>query len=254
MTASSTASVPALTPTAPAGARARVRAELTREITDVAREHLAREGAAALSLRAVSRDLGMSSSAVYRYFPSRDALLTQLIIDAYDSLGHAVEDADSRLAARHPADYGRRTQNVFRTVRSWARAHPHEWALIYGSPVPGYAAPEDTVGPATRVALVLLRLLFAAADAGALVQPALPLVPGAASLGGFAEVPEAAVLVDLPGGADLLATAVAVRAAVYGVISFELNGQHHQIVGDDDAFFEGSLTTFMAVLGQRVEA
>jgi len=68
-----------------AGTRARVRAELTREIAEVARRHLASEGAAALSLRAVARELGMASSAVYRYFPSRDDLLTRLIVEAYDA-------------------------------------------------------------------------------------------------------------------------------------------------------------------------
>ena len=63
-------------------ARARVRDELTREIKEVARAHLVEKGSAALSLRAVARELGMVSSAVYRYFPSREELLTALIVDA----------------------------------------------------------------------------------------------------------------------------------------------------------------------------
>src|ERR1700749_3517654 len=83
-------------------ARERVRAEITREITDVARAQLAADGAAALSLRAVARELGMVSSAVYRYFASRDELLTALIIDGYNALGAAVEQA---AAARPRDDY-----------------------------------------------------------------------------------------------------------------------------------------------------
>src|SRR3954471_4349899 len=75
-------------------ARERVRAELTAEITDAARRQLAEVGAAALSLRAVARELGMASSALYRYFPSRNDLLTRLIIDGYDALGEAAEKAD----------------------------------------------------------------------------------------------------------------------------------------------------------------
>ena len=71
--------------------RERARAELTAEITRSARDQLREVGAAALSLRAVARDLGLASSAVYRYFPSRDALLTALITDAYTALGDAVE-------------------------------------------------------------------------------------------------------------------------------------------------------------------
>jgi AcrR family transcriptional regulator len=129
--------------------RARVRAEMTEEIKVVAKRHLAEEGAN-LSLRAVARDLGMASSAVYRYFPSRDELLTALIIDAYDSLGEAAERA-----AAVPGDFAQRWINTGHAVRDWALARPHEWALIYGSPVPGYAAPRDTVTSATRVIFAL---------------------------------------------------------------------------------------------------
>src|SRR3954463_9000324 len=130
----------------PTTARERARAELTAEITELARAQLATVGAAGLSLRAVARELGMASSAMYRYFPSRDDLLTRLIIEGYDALGTAAEDADDPTAP--PPD---RWLAVCRAVRDWARAHPHEYALLYGSPVPGYAAPRDTVPAAIRV-------------------------------------------------------------------------------------------------------
>ena len=133
---------------APRTARERARAELTREIADTARVHLEAQGAAGLSLRAVARDLGMVSSAIYRYFPSRDDLLTRLIIDAYNGLGDAV---DSREGAIPREDLLGRWLAVAHGCRDWALQHPQEWALIYGSPVPGYAAPQDTVGPGTRV-------------------------------------------------------------------------------------------------------
>src|SRR5215469_4392552 len=74
---------------APRTARERARAEITSEILDAGRRHLATDGASALSLRAIARELGMASSAVYRYVESRDDLLTRLIIDAYESLGAA---------------------------------------------------------------------------------------------------------------------------------------------------------------------
>ncbi|WP_436524113.1 TetR/AcrR family transcriptional regulator [Actinoplanes sp. HUAS TT8] len=132
-----------------ANLRARVRAEMTEEIKQVARRHLATDGAN-LSLRAVARDLGMASSAVYRYFASRDDLLTALIIDAYDAVGESAEQA----AAAHdePAE---RWVAIGHAVRDWALANPHQWALIYGSPVPGYQAPQDTIVPATRVIFAL---------------------------------------------------------------------------------------------------
>lgn len=135
------------------GARARARIEVTAAIKDEARRQLAAEGAAKLSLRAVARELGMVSSALYRYFPSRDDLLTALIIDAYDSLGETAEAAHSKVADAGPL---RRWTTVCEAVRGWALAHPHEYALIYGSPVPGYVAPETTVPPAARVALLLI--------------------------------------------------------------------------------------------------
>src|SRR5262244_3234056 len=137
-------------------ARERVRAELIREITEIARRQLATDGAAGLSLRAVARELGMVSSAIYRYFPSRDELLTALIIEAYDALGGAAEAASARPP---PADVRGRWRAACHAVRDWALAHPHEYALIYGSPVPGYQAPQATIAPAIRVARVIGGLL-----------------------------------------------------------------------------------------------
>src|SRR3954454_1962832 len=119
------------------GARARARIEITAAIKDEARRQLAAGGAAALSLRAVARELGLVSSALYRYFPSRDDLLTALIIDAYDSLGAAAEAAAVANGTAGPRSGWRA---VCHAIRDWARQNPHEYALIYGSPVPGYQA------------------------------------------------------------------------------------------------------------------
>ena len=105
----------------------------------------------------------MASSALYRYFKSRDELLTRLIIDAYDSLGAAAEASE---AAVDRNDLAGRFTAICEAVRAWALAHPNEYALIYGSPVPGYVAPADTVPPATRVTALLLRIIVDAATAG----------------------------------------------------------------------------------------
>src|SRR6187549_280436 len=125
------------------GVREQNRVENTEAIKAVAREHLARDGAASLSLRAVARDVGMVSSAVYRYFPSRDDLLTALIVDSYLSLG-----AEVHAAAQRRGTVEHRVLACGHAVREWAVTRPHEWALLFGSPVPGYAAPEDTIDPA----------------------------------------------------------------------------------------------------------
>ena len=162
------------TQNAPRTARERARAELTREITEEARRQLAAVGANGLSLRAVARELGMVSSALYRYYPSRDDLLTALIIDAYNAIGEAAEtaiadgpgspDASGARAARARA----RWLAACHAIRAWAIGHPHEYALIYGSPVPGYRAPEATIGPAARVPLAFVGVLAAAIAAGEL--------------------------------------------------------------------------------------
>ena len=226
-------------------ARERVRAEITREITDIARAQLAADGAAALSLRAVARDLGMVSSAVYRYFSSRDELLTALIIDGYDALGSAVEQAD---AARPRDDYPARWRAATRAARGWAVAHPHEYALLYGSPVPGYQAPEDTIAPAARSAAVFGRLVSDAHQAGALHPgPSRPPVP--ATLTADLQRLRDAVMPEVP--EDVAATALATWAGVFGVISFELFGQFNNVVTDLPAYFDYAVTNLGHLVGLR---
>ena len=175
-------------------ARERVRAEITREITDTARDQLAASGAAALSLRAVARDLGMVSSAIYRYFASRDELLTALIIDGYNAIGAAVENGDASCARD---DYRGRWLAGCRAARAWAVAHPHEYALIYGSPVPGYQAPADTIAPAARSAVVFGRLISDAHAAGQLA-PARCGQPVPQELSGDARRLRETVMPDVP--------------------------------------------------------
>jgi AcrR family transcriptional regulator len=224
-------------------ARQRVRAELTREITETARRHLATEGAAGLSLRAVARELGMVSSAVYRYFPSRDDLLTALIIDGYDAIGAAVERADG--ACRRD-DYHARWLAACRAVRDWALAHPHEYSLVYGSPVPGYQAPEQTIGPASRVAAVLGTIVGDAQASGVLDPPAL----GPPPPGSFA--PDAARLRQsvLPGVSDdVAARALATWASVFGLVSFELFGQFENVVTDRGGYFDHAVSCLGRAIG-----
>ncbi|MET7481740.1 TetR/AcrR family transcriptional regulator [Streptomyces sp. NPDC005538] len=213
------------------GARARARIEVTAAIKDEARRQLVAEGAVKLSLRAVARELGMVSSALYRYFPSRDDLLTALIIDAYDSLGETAETAHSAVADDGPL---RRWTTVCEAVRGWALGHPHEYALIYGTPVPGYVAPETTVPAAARIGLLLIGIAQDAHRAGTLTEPPLP-----AELRPEGERMVADFATDLPP-----ATAVALVAAwaeLYGLVGFELFGQFHRVVEDRERFFHHSV-------------
>ncbi len=225
----------------PSTVRDRVRAEVTAEITAVARRQLGEVGAAGLSLRAVAREVGMASSAVYRYFASRDELLTRLITDGYDALGAAAEAADDPSTA--PRE---RWLAVCRAVRSWARAHPHEYALLYGSPVPGYAAPRDTVPAAARVGVVLGRILGDAARSGALPEaagsdrdPELVSVETAAVLGGEHPAIDDAVRV----------RALLAWSSLYGTVSFELFGHLAGSVADTDRYFDIAMGELTGLLG-----
>jgi AcrR family transcriptional regulator len=228
--------------TAATGARARVRAEITGEILRAARRQLAEHGSAALSLRAVAREVGMVSSAVYRYYPSRDHLLTALIVDAYDGLGAAVERAVAKVSA---ADFTGRWHAICARVRRWAIANPHEYALIYGSPVPGYRAPETTIAPATRVALVLIQLLIDAQAAGALASTPAVTTPSPRLRGDldrladtFADVPE-----------DVVLRALVAWSALFGLVSFELFGQFHNVIDANADFFTTATAELAAFVG-----
>jgi AcrR family transcriptional regulator len=244
-------------PSAPRTARERARAEITAEILEAARGYLATDGAPALSLRAIARDLGMASSALYRYFSSRDELLTRLIIDAYDSLGAAAEAGE---ASAGRDDLAARLTAVCMAVRTWALAHPNEYALIYGSPVPGYVAPADTVRPASRVTALLLRIVVEAALAGRIPDGGPPdaetsdpetpdpeAKPVAAAL--------APIRSHLPPAvpAPLVQRALMVWTNLFGIVSFELYGQLHGVVGEEpgdrEAFFAACIGRWIHLTG-----
>ncbi len=225
------------TVSAPRTARALARVELTASIKQVAGRHLAEHGAAGLSLRAVTRDLGMASSAVYRYFASRDELLTALIIEAYDDLGASVETAETEVDR---TDLARRWLETGRAIRQWALAHPQRYGLLYGAPVPGYKAPQDTIGPAQRTTDVFLAILRDAtkdptsALAGDSDSHTLP--DGvAADLTPLAD--------DYFGGLPphVIARSIVAWTSVFGLVSFELNGQFQNIIEHRDAFFDHAI-------------
>lgn len=226
------------------GARERARIEVTAAIKDEARRQLAAEGAAKLSLRAVARELGMVSSALYRYFPSRDELLTALIVDAYDSVGEAAESA-RRTAVPDPsmpAVHLTRWVAVACAVRDWALAHPHEYALIYGSPVPGYTAPQATIGPASRVGLALVAVVEDAHRAEGLAVP-----PLAEELRTEAERVAADVAPGLPPA--VVAPLVAAWAQLFGLLSFEIFGQFNRVVEAREVFFRRAVEELARTVG-----
>lgn len=213
--------------TAPSTARARARIEITQEILDTARDHLTKDGAAALSLRAVARDLGMVSSGIYRYVPNRDSLLTMLIIDAYDSLGADVEKAELTVQ-RH--NHLERFLTTCHAVRTWGLAHPQEYALIYGSPVPGYTAPADTIVSASRVPAVLITILIDMHTRGRQPKPA-PVLPLVSSAIADLRMFSGGLLPD-----DLLLRGMAAWSGLFGAVSLEIFGHLHNVVAESPKY------------------
>ena len=219
-------------------ARERARIEITAEILAAARVRLTPHGPGQLSLRAVSRDVGMVSSAVYRYFRSRDDLLTALLIEAYNELGAAAEDGDASVGNR--GAYLQRWTATCTAIRTWAISHPGDYALLYGSPVPGYAPPQDTIPAATRVTIVLVRIVLDAHADGATVRPPPPQTPKSLgkTLAGALEFIKA---LDAPAPAqdpEVVLHTIAAWSAIFGTISFELFGHLVGSVSDYDAYYE----------------
>ena len=229
-------------PSAPRTARERVRRELTDEIKAVALAQIAAGGGSALSLRAIAREMGMASSALFRYFPNRDALLTALIIDTYGALADAAEAAEARV---HTLPVGERWMAICHAVHDWAVFHPHEYALIFGSPIPGYAAPQDTIGPASRVPMLLGGLLVdlavVQAEAGAAPVTVPPDVERALQPL-YTTIPP-----QVP--ADLLVRGLMGWTYLFGAVSFEVFGHRHNVVDDHEVFFDHEIRRLGSLLG-----
>ncbi|WP_115787068.1 TetR/AcrR family transcriptional regulator [Arthrobacter silvisoli] len=220
---SSTAKPQAPTPQAKAPTpRERARARTIADIVRIGREHLAVHGAAALSLRAVARDLGVVSSAVYRYVENRDELLTLLLVDAYNELGDAVDAAVDTLPE---GDFAGRFHALGHAVRNWALREPACYALLFGSPVPGYRAPgERTIVPGTRVVYRLVRNVDAAHRAGALAAPAGPAVVVPDKLAGDLAAIRSELGLEVP--EELVTRGVLIWTSLFGAVSFEVFGQY----------------------------
>jgi AcrR family transcriptional regulator len=175
----------------------------------------------------------MVSSAVYRYFASRDDLLTRLIIDSYNRMGAAVERADSTVRR---SDHRKRWKAITTALRQWAVEHPAEYALLFGTPVPGYAAPRDTVGPASRYTAVLLRLLIDVEESGHRPVERVP----AKLRHDFAEL---RIQLPAPANDTLMMRGMTAWVNVMGAISLESFGHVRNVFESPAAFFDAVVAT-----------
>lgn len=214
-------------------------------IKTTARQLLVKLGAGGLTLDAVARDSGLALSEVEAVYPHRDDLLTALLIDAYDDSAAAMEQADA--AAREAgASAGARLLAATRALRRWSFANPGEFTLVYGSPVPDYHAPQDTVPPASRTPAVLAGIVRSALEAGELTAPRRE-VPGPPLL-----LPEA---VQLFGGtpeapySDLIERGIVLWSNLIGLLVFQVFSRTHDSVRDEAAFFDYAIAVAAEGIG-----
>jgi len=213
--------------------RERYRAHVRHEVKQAALRQLAESGPAAVSISAIGKQLGMSGPALYRYFASRDELLTELTIDAY----HDLADALGAAAGRAP-DLGARARldEIGRAYRSWALAQPHRYRLLYGPPLPGYDAHAQRLVEAAQASMAVLIEVLRGLGAPAAPPPA----PLASQLSAWARKHS------LEADPATALRALLAWSRLHGLVSLEIAGNYASMNIDPDEVFEIQLATLTA--------
>lgn len=224
--------------------RQRFRQATIEEIKQTARAQMAAEGPAALSLRAVARGMSITPSALYRYFNGVDDLITALCVDAFNALGDAVRDA---VDAQDADDHVARWRAFARGMRRWALDNPADFALIYGTPLPGYkAAPEATRPAGLRFTATGQGILAEAVKAGvvdldrALIQYQVQVNPGIAAAWAASGAGH-----DQRG----IAILIGVWTILQGHLTLELFGHFEWLETDLDIVFDEHVRAMMRTMG-----
>ena len=216
---------------------------LQEAIKKTAREQMAENGSASLSLRAIARELGITAPAIYNYFANRDDLVTALIVDAYNSL------RDALLASQESEEESHAEQILAsaRAYRNWALAHPEEYSLIFGTPIPNYHAPMEITGPAAAGSMeVLISVLDAAQQDGAFATDEILL--------GTPEMIQAWIdKLDYDGNPAVIQFAMASWSQIHGLVSLELNGHFNAVPEpvDVDTFFNAEIQAMVERMGVK---
>lgn len=230
--------MPEVTPTR----RQRARERTERELKDAALAEVRERGATAVTLRGVARRVGMSPAGLYRYVDSRDALLTWLIADGYDAYADHLEAA---LARVDHDDVAARLHAVGMAYRAWAVANPNAFGLLFGEPIPGYAAPQDgpTTAAMSRLGAALATPLLEAQTRGLLYVPE----PMASDELGPAMAPMAKLAGELPHGVYVLLLLSWGR--LHGQVSLEVFGHHAWLLPDGcEPLYRAEVDTLVAQL------
>ena len=216
---------PELPPSTP---RKRFRAQIRDEIKQAALRQLATSGPAGVSVNAIGKELGVSGPALYRYFSSRDELLTELVIDAYHDLAAALREA----IRKTPGQPARRRFEAFaRTYRGWAIAQPHRYRLLFGPPLPGYDAHAERLIEAAQASMdLLIEALPNHSDARRPTKSLAAELTRWANARGAAVDPSTALRVILT------------WSRLHGFVSLEIAGNYASLSIDPDQLFEAELS------------
>jgi AcrR family transcriptional regulator len=223
--------------------RARHRAGTIEEIKALARRQLAEQGAGGLSLRAIAREMGTAPSALYRYFRSSSDLITALCIEAWISVSDTLAEArDGQALGEHAG----RWLAICRAYRQWSLRNPSDFALIFGTPVPGYQPNADVIAAASRLTAVAVEVFSAAVEAGAAV-PGRTQVPPDLEVGELWQT----LVGDRASSEDARLAGIALNAwaSLLGFLVAEVFGSLRQLIEDTDELYLAHVRTVMLGMG-----
>jgi AcrR family transcriptional regulator len=218
------------------------RAATRREILETARAQIAEQGAAGLSLRAIARTMQLTAPALYRYFRDRDELVTALIIEAFNALADAMAAAGRAPAGDRPAAVADRLLAMCLAYRDWAVAHPQDYLLIFGTPIPGYTAPAEITAPAAKRCFDVIVAAMPAYKRGPRPYRRLP-----AALQAQVVAWRSRYGYDIDSAALLYALVAWTR--MHGLVSLELVGQIEPFFGDASALYHMEMGKLIAEAG-----
>jgi len=230
--------------TPPVSRRAENRVATIAEIKELARRQLVERGPGALSLRGIARDMRTASSALYRYFASHEELVSALVVDAYTSLADAMAAARDEAPLDNPA---RQWWAISHAYRRWALANRADFALVFGTPVPGYQAPEEITGPAAGRSMAILLDTYAAAVQAGAADPDRTQVPPSIQPGELLALLIGSSVPDCP--PRQAAIALSAWVSLLGHLVGEIFGSLDHLVTDADELYRAHVRTVMLGMG-----
>lgn len=224
------------------------------DIKTAARDLMRELGTQGLSIRAIARKIEMTPPSIYYYFENLDALITELIVDAFNGLADAMEAAQAEHADAHPVD---RLMKILLAYRKWAITHPYDFQLVYGNPIPGYEAPREVTVPAvTRGFILIVGAIQAVLDTGEVEIPEymrkLPPIVEQAFMGIMSN-PDELTADQLKSiehtQMDAMNLGIRGWSQMHGLIMLDLFGHLEPVVGDTAIYFEHQLLTMFRSMG-----